>query len=385
MRADGNTERYDAIVVGARCAGSPLAMLLARGGHRVLVVDRSTFPSDTISTHFIQISGVGRLARWGLLDELRRTDCPAIEIGVLDFGGEPLEAETHSGTSLPGSFAPRRTVLDKILVDGARAAGAEVREGTFVDKLIRDGDRVIGVHAHDEGGESFSATARVVVGADGRNSIVAREVDAETYVSHPSVSWGYYGYWSGVECTRAEIFLRPRRFSVAFPTNHGLTLVAVGFPMEEFQAVRQDSEKRFLDALDDMGTLGERVRAGTREERLVGLRENPNFMRTPFGPGWALVGDAGYHKDPTPAQGISDAFRDAELLAGALDEVLTGATPEHEALTRYHAARDDRAKPMLDATMRMSSFDVPPPERGQAFIELLMLQVDDLAPTGDPI
>ena len=383
MQADGGNDTYDAIVVGARCAGSPLAMLLARDGHRVLVVDRAMFPSDTISTHFIQISGVGRLARWGLLDELRATGCPAIEIGALDFGGEPLEAETHSGTSLPGSFAPRRTVLDKLLVDAARASGAEVREGAFVDSLLRDGDRVTGVEGRDEDGRSFRAGARVVVGADGRNSMVAREVGADAYDARPSVSWGYYGYWSGMDCDRAEIYLRERRFSVAFPTHDGLTTVAVGFPMEEFEDIRHDSEKKVLETLDEMGTLGERVRGGRREGRLVGLRENPNFLRTPSGPGWALVGDAGYHKDPTPAQGISDAFRDAELLAGTLNDVLSGNAAEHDAFGRYHAARDERAKPMLDATMKMSSFSVPPPDRGQAFIELLMMQLDDLAPAGD--
>ena len=375
--ADGD---FDVVVVGARCAGSPLGMLLARAGHRVLVVDRGTFPSDTISTHFIQLSGVARLARWGLLEAVEASGAPVIRTGVLDFEAEPLEADTTMGTPLPGNFAPRRTVLDEILVDGARAAGAEVREGAFVDSVITDGGRVAGIEGRDAGGSPFTATARLVVGADGRNSMVARAVEAPTTKEVPSLSWGYYSYWSDVDCDRAELFLHARRFTVAFPTNDGLTLVAVGFPMEEFEDVRKDAEERFLTTLDEMGTLGARVRAGRRAERIVGLRENPNFLRHPHGPGWALAGDAGYHKDPTPAHGISDAFRDAELLAEAADAFLSGRSGEHEAMAGWHAARDAKAQPAFDATVTMSSFSTPPVERAQAFLELGMMQLDEVGP-----
>jgi 2-polyprenyl-6-methoxyphenol hydroxylase-like FAD-dependent oxidoreductase len=371
---------YDVVVVGARCAGSPLGMLLAQAGRRVLIVDRATFPSDTISTHFIQLSGIARLARWGLLDEVLATGAPVITKGALDFGTEPLEAETTMGTGLPGNLAPRRTVLDKILVDAARRAGAEVQEGVFIDSVVTEDGRATGIKGRDASGQPLEVDARFVVGADGRNSIVARELAAEIYESVPSLSWGYYSYWSGVECEGAELYLHDNRFTVAFPTNDGLTLVAVGFPMEEFEDIRKGAEDRFLTTLDEMGTLGGRVRSGRREEKIVGLRENPNFLRRPYGPGWALAGDAGYHKDPTPAHGISDAFRDAETLAAALDDVLSNRSDETEALAGWHDQRDESARPAFEATVKMSSFTVAPVERAQAFLELGAKQLDDLAP-----
>lgn len=373
---DGHEREHDVVVVGARCAGSPLALQLAAAGHEVLLLDRASFPSDTISTHFIQLSGVARLARWGLLDAVRASGCPVITTGRVDFGAEPLEAET-TGAGVPGNYAPRRTVLDKILVDGARAAGAEVAEGVFVEDVLRDGDRVTGVSGRDARGNAFTARARIVVGADGRNSFIARAVAAETYEETPSLGWGYYGYWSGVECDSAEIYFRDDRATVAFPTNDGLTLAAAIFPNREFETARKDIEGSVLATFDQMGTLGERVRGGTREEKLVGLREVPNYLRKPYGPGWALVGDAGYHKDPTPAQGISDAFRDAELLADALDVILSGSDEEDSALARYHAGRDEHARPMLAATIKTASFDLSPVERAEAFVELTMGQMQE--------
>jgi flavin-dependent dehydrogenase len=368
---------YDAIVVGARCAGSPLAMLLARSGRRVLLVDRAHFPSDTMSTHFIQVSGVARLERWGLLDGLRATGCPPVRAGAIDFGGEPLEAETAVG-ELEGNFAPRRTVLDKLLVDAAVAAGAELREGVVVTGLLRDGERVTGIEGRDAAGRTFIERAGIVVGADGRHSTIASLVEAQPYLHVPTLGCGYYSYWSGVECDRAELFFRDTRFSVAFPTNDGLTTIAVGYPLDEWQDARRRPEEKLLETLDEMGTLGERVRAGRREAKLVGLRDAPNFLRTPYGPGWALAGDAGYHKDPIPAQGISDAFRDAELLARAIGDIHTERATEAGALAVYHEARDVFARPMFEATVKISSYTVAPVDRAQKFLELAMMQAEDM-------
>jgi len=170
--------QFDAIVVGARCAGSPTAMLLARNGYRVLLVDRATFPSDTISTHVVQPTGVGSLRRWGLLDRLIVTGCPPIHTYTFDFG--PFTIAGSPGTdNTPVAYCPRRTVLDKLLVDAAAEAGADVREGFTVEEVVLDDDRVVGVRGHGKDGRSVTDHARVVVGADGLHSLVAATVEPE--------------------------------------------------------------------------------------------------------------------------------------------------------------------------------------------------------------
>ena len=172
--------QYDAIVVGARCAGSPTAMLLARRGYRVLVVDRATFPSDTISTHLIHPPGVAALRRWGLLDRLLATGCPPIGTYSFDFG--PFTSSGSPGTTdEPLAYAPRRTALDKLLVDAAGQAGAEIREGFTVEGLEIDDGRVTGIRGHSQGGKNIIERARTVIGADGRHSLVAEAVGAAQY------------------------------------------------------------------------------------------------------------------------------------------------------------------------------------------------------------
>ena len=368
---------YDVIVVGARCAGSPTAMLLAAKGYRVLVVDHASFPSDTMSTHFIQLPGMVRLKRWGLLDRVMATGCPPITSGMLDIDGQQVEAEFPGPSGVPGIAAPRRTVLDKILVDAAAEAGAEVREGVFIDSLVFQNGRVVGVQGHTAQG-NVAETARMVVGADGRNSLVARAAGAVTYADTPALGGGYYSYWSGVECQQAELYLYEGLFSVAFPTNEDLTTIAVAFLPDAFKETRRDSEGSVLSALDRLGTLGERVRGGTREERLVPLTNLTNFLRTSHGPGWALVGDAGYHKDPQPADGISDAFRAVDQLVDTLDALLSGRASEEEGLAGYQHQRDAIAKPLLEQTVKMSSFDSTPMERATAFLELQAMHAEEV-------
>src|SRR5262245_5410813 len=177
---------YDVIVVGARCAGSPTAMLLARQGHRVLVVDRASFPSDTISTHLIHPPGVAALARWGLLDRLIATNCPAIGTYVFNMGPLVLSGAPGKPDS-PVSYGPRRTVLDKLLVDAAREAGAEVREEFTVDEVLSEDGRVTGIRGHAKGGAPVTERARVVIGADGLHSTLARAVSPEAYREKPAL------------------------------------------------------------------------------------------------------------------------------------------------------------------------------------------------------
>jgi flavin-dependent dehydrogenase len=310
---------YDAIVVGARCAGSPTAMLLARKGYRVLLLDRATFPSDILSTHYIHQPGVARLQRWGLLERLAATGCPPITQFSADVGPFPLVGSPPPTDGVAVAYCPRRKILDQLLVDAAVEAGAELRETFTVQDVLWDGDQVVGVRGHSKGGALISERAQVVIGADGLHSHIARAVKAPTYHEKSALSCAYYTYWSGVPMEDFELYMRPYRTVFGFPTHDGCALIGVGWTNREFPVFRSDIEGHYLKTLELAPQLAERVRAGKREERFVGTAEVPNFFRRPYGPGWALVGDSGYHKDPCTAQGISDAFRDAELLTEALD------------------------------------------------------------------
>ena len=352
---------YDAIVVGARCAGSPTAMLLARKGYAVLVVDQATFPSDTISTHLIHPPGVSALKGWGLLDRLVATGCPGIDTYSFDFGQVAISGAPGTDES-PLAYAPRRTVLDKLLVDAASEAGAEVREGfTVADVVIEDG-RVTGIRGHRRDEPISTERARVVVGADGHHSLVARCVNPERYHEKPPLQVSYYTYLSGLPMDgRYEVHLRPGRGFAAWPTNDDLTVVIGGWPYSELATNRQDIEGNFLATLDLVPDFAARFRAATRETRFVGM-SLASFLRKPFGPGWALVGDAGYTKDFITALGISDAFRDAELCAAGLDEALSGRRPYEAAMVDYQAERDRRSLPFYELTAQLATLEPLPQE-----------------------
>jgi flavin-dependent dehydrogenase len=358
------TNEYDAIVVGARCAGSPTAMLLARQGHRVLVVDRATFPSDTVSTHLIHVTGVAALARWGLLDEVIATGCPPIDSYGFDFGPFALRGAPRTCDGMASAYAPRRMVLDKILVDAADRAGADIREGFHVEEILMEDGAVVGIRGHDDGGASVVERARVVIAADGRNSHVVKAVRPEEYYEKPAQQWSYYTYWSGLPVDGMETTIRPNRGWGAFPTNDDLTLVAVGWPIAEAQAYKTDPEGNYLKTLELDPAFAERVRAATRVERFAGAAVT-NVFRKPYGRGWALVGDAGYNKDPITAQGITDAFYDAELCAAALHDFFEGRTPFDEAMADYQHTRDARSLPIYEFTTQMAALEPPPLEMQQ--------------------
>jgi 2-polyprenyl-6-methoxyphenol hydroxylase-like FAD-dependent oxidoreductase len=339
-------------------------MLLARRGYKVLVVDKATFPSDTISTHLIHPPGVAALKRWGLLDRLLETGCPPIHTYSFDFG--PVVISGTPGTEGAGvGYAPRRTVLDKLLVEAAAEAGAEIREGFTVKDVVTEHGRVVGIIGHGKGGSPVTERARVVVGADGRHSLVARAVQAEPYHEKPELLVGYYTYFSGLPTQgRFEVYVRPDRGIAAIPTNDGLTLVIAGWPVTEFEANRKDIEGNFLKTVDLAPTFGDRVRAARREDRFYGASVQ-NYFRRPYGPGWTLVGDAGYNKDFITSQGIQDAFLDAESSVLALDAALSGTRTFDEAMGGYQAARDARALPMYEFTCRIATLAPPPPEMQQ--------------------
>ena len=353
---------YDAIVVGARCAGAPTAMLLARAGHRVLLVDRATFPSDIMSTHYIHQPGVARLKRWGLLDAVLATNCPPIERIRLDLGPLALEGAPVPYEDNAIALCPRRVVFDKILLDAAAQAGAEVREGFMVDALSWEGGRVNGIRGRDlRSGKACDERAQIVIGADGPWSSLARAVDPPEYDTVPAMTCGYYSYFSGVRLSACEVHPRPGCSTLGFATNDGLTCIAIERPKAEFEAWRSDIEGGFFKTLESATDLCERVRAGKREERFVGTGGIANYFRRPYGPGWALVGDAGYHKDPITGYGIRDALRDAELLAEAASAGLAGREPMEQTLARYESARNAASIDHYRFTCDLARLEGPSP------------------------
>ena len=352
---------YDVIVVGARCAGSPTAMLLARRGHRVLLVDRATFPSDTVSTHLVHPPGVAALRRWGVLDEVLSTGCPPVHTYAFDFGPFALTGAPGTDDS-PVAYAPRRTVLDAILLEEAAAAGVEVREGFTVTELVIADGRVEGIQGHGRDGVTVTDRATMVVGADGVHSVVAARLRPETYLEKPRLLVGYYGYWSDLPMDgRFEVYSRPGRAFAAWETGDGLTVVIGGWPYAEFDRNRADVTTHYGALFDLAPSFAGRISSASLETRLVGAAV-PNYFRKPFGPGWALVGDAGYLKDFITSQGIQDAFHDAELCATAISESLAGERTADAAMKDYQSARDERVTSMYAFTTDLASLEPPPPE-----------------------
>ncbi len=353
---------YDAIVIGARCAGSPTAMLLARKGYRVLLVDRATFPSDIARLHYMRQPGVASLKRWGLLDQVAASNCPPILAITVDFGDFPLRGFPTPADGVAEAYGPRRIVLDKILVDAAVEAGAELREGFAVQEILVEGGQVTGIRGRSRGRGGSTERARIVVGADGMHSLVARAADAPVYNAQPAVACYYASYWSGIAIAELEVYWRDRRLILAFPTNDNLVCIVIAWQHRRFHEVRSDIEGHFFETLDLVPSLIERVRSGKREEPFIGTADLPSFFRRPFGPGWALVGDAGYHKDPYLAHGISDAFRDAELLVEAIDAGFSGRQPLDGALADYERRRNETVMPIYQLNSRLAELEPPSPD-----------------------
>jgi 2-polyprenyl-6-methoxyphenol hydroxylase-like FAD-dependent oxidoreductase len=357
-------DQYDAIVVGARCAGATTAMLLARKGYRVLVVDRASFPSDTLSTHVIHAPGVAALDRWGLLDTLRATNCPPIEHYSFDFGPVVISGTTRPADGHTTAYAPRRTVLDEILIEAAASAGATVWQEFNVDGLVFDHGTVRGIRGHFQDRTSESLQARIVIGADGRTSRVAKAVHAQSYQEKPRLQWPFYTYFSGLPVDGFETYIRAFRGFAAAATNDDLTMVVVGWPYPEAHSYKADVEGNYYRTLELAPHFADRVKGARREAPFLGGAV-PNYLRVPFGPGWALVGDAGYTKDPITAQGITDAFRDAEQCSGAIDHWLNGRLPFDDAFSAWHRERDREVLPIYAFTTQLASLEPPPAEMQQ--------------------
>ena len=249
-------------------------------------------------------------------------------------------------------------------------AGVELREHFTVQELLTDGERVTGIRGHAVGGAMVTEQARIVIGADGLRSFVARSVQAPVYNARPARTCAYYSYWSDLPLKGVELYSRPDHMIIAAPTNDDQTVVTIFWPNAAFHEVRADIERHVMQAVDLAPDFAERVRSGKRGERFYGTADLPFFFRKPFGPGWALVGDAGYHKDPITGQGITDSFRDAELLAEAIDAGFSGMQQLDAALADYEQRRNAAVMPIYEFTYQLAGLEPPPPEMQQLFAAL---------------
>ena len=352
---------YDAIIVGLRCAGAPLSMLLARKGYRALGIDRATFPSDTISTHFLWPRTTAMLCAWGLLDRLAQTGCPPIETVTLDLGPVSIRGRPDAVDGTAIMYCPRRHVLDALLVDAAREAGAELREGTTVTDLVWHGDRVVGVETTDRDGRDRQDHAGIVIGADGLWSRVARAVDAPAEIQEASRTCAYYAYWSNVPTDGVEFYRRRGRVILVFPTHDEQTCIYVGWPSDETLAYRADVRAGYLATLELAPDLARRVAAGRQMQAFKGTNKLPNHYRQACGSGWALVGDAAYHRDPITGMGIGDAFLGAQLLSEAIDSGMRSVGSPDPMLADYQAELQRRTRPVFDYTLLSAALDDPAP------------------------
>ena len=354
---------YDVIVVGARVAGASTAMLLARSGHRVLVVDRAPMPSDTLSTHAILRTGVLQLSRWGVLNEVIAAGTPPIRDITLGFGEERIPFQVKPDFGIDTLYAPRRHLLDAILVKAAEGAGAEFRERTRMRDLLRSATgRVSGVEI-SRGTTTEAVGARFVVGADGHKSRVAELVGAPERGGHAPTNAVHYAYYTGVDATGFWFQFTPGVNAGLVPTNDGQCLVFTGRPVTLLGRFRADPDGEFARLLEQAGAdLAGLVAQGSRVSEFRGTPGLAGFSRRAHGPGWALVGDAGYTKDPISAHGISDALRDAELCARAIDRALEEPDEESDALAWYEQTRDALSRRMIEESRELARYRWGPEE-----------------------
>jgi flavin-dependent dehydrogenase len=329
-----SNNNYDVLIVGARCAGAATALLLARAGLRVLAIDKSRYGADTISTHALMRAGVLQLARWGLLDSVRRSGAPAVKTTTFHYGSRAIPIDITPRPPVDALYAPRRTTLDPLLVDAARAAGAEVRHGVRLVELVHHAaGRVTGAVIAGEGAVA-RVSADLVIGADGARSAVAGLVAAPTVLAGRHAAASVFGYYESLEVDGYHWHYDLEVAAGVIPTDGGHVVFASLAPSRLAAVGRRIGpcfDATLQRAAPDVFARLARARRIGGFRRFVGL---PGHVKQSWGPGWALVGDAGYYKDPLTAHGISDALRDAELLARA---VVAGGP---RALGDYQAARD---------------------------------------------
>jgi flavin-dependent dehydrogenase len=348
--------KVDAVIVGARCAGAATALLLARAGARVVVLDRGRYGTDTLSTHALMRGAVLQLHRWGVLPAIVEQGTPKVTATTFSYAHEDVTVSIEAKYGIDGLYAPRRTLLDGLLSAVAVESGAEVVYGVNVDGLLHDADgRVRGVTAH-AGGTQHTIEADLVIGADGMYSTIARRVGAVPILTGTHAAGVLYSYWAGLHEDAYHWIFRPGGSVGAIPTNGG-TCVFVSLPAARFrEQVRGDSVAAYRRLLREVcPEFADRLEGATQIEGVHGFGGLPGFIRKSTGPGWALVGDAGYFKDPLTAHGITDALRDAELLASAVVQGTVAAFDE------YVRTRMDLSRRLLEVTDELASLDMDGP------------------------
>jgi 2-polyprenyl-6-methoxyphenol hydroxylase-like FAD-dependent oxidoreductase len=358
--------RHEVVVVGARAAGAATALLLARRGHDVVLVDRTTLPTDTLSTHQIARPGMVQLRRWGLLDSVLDSGAPAIREITFTAAGETLRRTVKDKAGVDLLVAPRRYILDTIVAEAAADAGVHTRFGVTVSGVsLDDAGRAVGVYGHDRTGAAIEIEAQFVVGADGLRSRVARSVGADLIEDRGDSGAIQYAYFAGLPWHGIELIAADRALTGVFPTHHGQACIWICSPSTDARhALRQAASRgeAFTAYLRRTAPdLAARLRAGYRTSPVKAMLRTPNFLRRAHGPGWALVGDAGYHRDAVTGHGLSDAYRDAELLAVALDQVLRGRLDEAGALSGYQRERDRALREVFELTCALAAYP-PVPE-----------------------
>lgn len=346
-------ERFDALVVGARCAGAAAAMLMARRGMRVLAVDRGGYGTDTLSTHALMRGGVMLLARWGVLPRLVEAGTPPIRRTTFHYGEEAIPVDIRPGDGVDALYAPRRTLLDSVLVDAAWEAGAEVRHHHSVTDLLRDDTgRFSGAVVVDERGREHAIAAGLVVGADGIGSVVARQAGAAIIEEARHAAPVIYGYFPGLADTGTHWHYAAGASAGRIPTNAGRHCVFASVPPGRFRsAMRGDRLAALRRVVAEVSPdLAMDLAATAPDGELMAFAGRRGFLRQPTGPGWALVGDAGYFKDPITAHGITDALRDAALLAEA------AAEGTEAAFARFATRRDDLSLPLFHVTDEIAGY-----------------------------
>jgi 2-polyprenyl-6-methoxyphenol hydroxylase-like FAD-dependent oxidoreductase len=373
-------QRYDAVVVGARVAGASTALLLARQGLRVLVLDRARRGTDTLSTHALMRSGVALLRRWGVLDRVVEAGTPPIRQTRFHHPHETTVVSIKAAAGVDALYAPRRTLLDPLLIDAATAAGAEVSFGVTVTGLRRDArGRVIGVIGRDRSGAAVLVDAALTIGADGVRSLVAREAGAHTYRVGRGRGAVVYGHWPGLPATGYEWFYRPGASAGMIPTNNGDVCVFAGVPAARFaREFTSDQHGGYLRVLKEVtGGADGRLTDTEPPRRLHAFLGRAGHARQPWGPGWALVGDAGYFVDPLSAHGMTDALRDAHLLARAVELARAGAG-ESVAFGDYQNTRDAVTTPLFSVVDQIAAYQWDTPTVRRLLLELNSAMTDEL-------